>query len=138
MSGKDDIWGIGTFVSIKIPPNPSDKQIALTRNIVRHFGCSDSLKQYNIARHHYTKSLVTATTGKWISPLSKKDATTHGIQEACDSFIVNGAQMFLRTPIVPHSIAWATANSYVPGTSKFLRRNRLQERSSISAASNTL
>jgi hypothetical protein len=110
----------------------------LRRNIVHHFGCSDSLKQYNIARHHYTKSLVTATTGKWITPLSKKDATTHGIHEACDSFIVNGTQMFLRAPIVPHSIARATANSYVPGTSEFLRRNRLQERSSVAAASNTL
>ena len=135
MRGKDDIWGVSTFVSINIPSNPSAKQLAKRQNLVYHFGCSPDLKRYNIARHHYAKTLLVATTGKWITPLSASDAKCHGISEACDSFTDGNRKMFVRAPIVPRHIARSTANSYIPGTSEFLRRNRRLERTRYGSAS---
>ncbi len=136
--GKDKIWGVGSFVSIIKPSNSSAKQLAKRQNLVQHFGCSPELKRYNIARHHYAKTLLTANTGKWITPLLPKKAKSHGIMEACDSFIGSGGQrMFVRALIVPRDIARSMANSFVPGTSKFLCRNRQLERSCERNTDNT-
>ena len=100
---------------------------------MHHFRCQLDQKEYTIARHHFPKSLLVDTMNsgqRTTSPLTVSEALIHNIHEECDSFFDEGSnkRMFPRAPISPYSIARSTANSHTPGTSEFVRHERLSKR----------
>ena len=98
--GTEDVWGQGNAIVIRIPSKQTDKSLALKKNLVHHFKCPGDRKEYTVARHHWPRSLLTATLSagkKWTTPLLPAEARVHDIHEASDSFLVDGSRrMYVR------------------------------------------
>lgn len=105
----DPLWG-GTLVKIVVTKNELCQE--LVKSIIYHLNPLAGLKEYRIARHHWTRELLqlhasSSKKPKWITPLSCSIAKSVGITDKRDAIDARlrefaRAPCCMRTTVVSH------------------------------------